>query len=195
MFRPPPPEPRWLTQDEFGRLHNELSTKHLRLAARFAVSSLLRMRSMLSLTWDRIDLRQRRLWIPGTQMKGKRSHGLPLSRESVRILRELKTLNPEGTHVFQWNGRKVDDCNTLAFQEAVIRAKVAPCRWHDLRHTGASWLVQSGVTLQELMEYGGWKSYAMVLRYAHLAPDHLATAAEKVGTLVAQSRSKARKRK
>jgi hypothetical protein len=37
--------------------------------------------------------------------------------------------------------------------------------------------VQNGATIQEVMQLGGWVSYSMVLRYAHLAPDHLAAAA------------------
>jgi integrase len=49
-------------------------------------------------------------------------------------------------------------------------------RFHDLCHTWASWHVMHGTSLQELMELGGWKSYEMVLRYAHLAPEHLADA-------------------
>lgn len=46
--------------------------------------------------------------------------------------------------------------------------------WHTLRHTWASWHVMAGTPLQVVMELGGWTSYSMVLRYAHLAPDHLA---------------------
>ncbi len=38
----------------------------------------------------------------------------------------------------------------------------------------------SGTSLQELMELGGWKSYEMVLRYAHLAPEHLSQAAKRI---------------
>ena len=53
-------------------------------------------------------------------------------------------------------------------------------RFHDLRHTWASWHVMSGTSLQELMELGGWKSYEMVLRYAHLAPEHLSAAAQRI---------------
>ena len=78
------------------------------------------------------------------------------------------------------HGERIDDCNTLAFQKAVKAAKVGPCRWHDLRHSWASWAVQSGVTLQQLMLLGGWRSFSMVLRYAHLAPDQLAVAAGKI---------------
>lgn len=194
MFRPKVPEPHWLTRPQFAKLQKELPP-HLALAAEFAVLTMLRMRAMLALTWDRIDLAKRRAWVPGEQMKGARTHGLPLSKDAVRVLRKLKTLNPKGEHVFQWNEAPIDDCNTLAFQKAVERAGVGPLRWHDLRHTGASWAVQNGVTLPQLMELGGWKSYSMVLRYAHLAPDHLASAAELVGRNVAHRKSRARRAK
>jgi integrase len=60
------------------------------------------------------------------------------------------------------------------------RAGIEAFRFHDLRHTWASWHVMSGTSLQELMELGGWKSYEMVLRYAHLAPEHLSAAAQRI---------------
>ncbi|MGA9027680.1 MAG: hypothetical protein WB440_16625 [Steroidobacteraceae bacterium] len=44
----------------------------------------------------------------------------------------------------------------------------------------ASWHVQSGTSLPELMELGGWKSYEMVLRYAHLAPEKLCSVAGRI---------------
>jgi integrase len=53
-------------------------------------------------------------------------------------------------------------------------------RFHDLRHTWTSWHVQSGTSLPELMELGGWKSYEMVLRYAHLAPEKLSFVAGRI---------------
>ncbi|HXJ59191.1 MAG TPA: tyrosine-type recombinase/integrase [Verrucomicrobiae bacterium] len=170
---------KWLNHAQFDALLAELPP-HLKLAARFAVLTGLRMRSMLALTWDRVDLAHSRFWIPGAQMKGKAAHGMPISRKVAKLLRECKTANPKGDHVFQYEGSPYDDCNTAAFKKAVERSGVGPLRWHDLRHTFASWAVQSGVTLQELMQLGGWKSYSMVLKYAHLAPDHLAKAAELV---------------
>lgn len=190
MYHPALPEPRWLTEAQFEKLCKELP-KHLELAARFAVETGLRMRSMLSLTWDRIDLRNKRLWIPGAQMKAGKSHGIPLSPGAIRTLRKLKTFSPKGARVFQYEGSPIGDCNTRAFKNAVERAGLKPLRWHDLRHTWASWAVQNGVTLQELMQLGGWASYSMVLRYSHLAPDHLAAAVKKASTRRAQ-RKKAR---
>jgi site-specific recombinase XerC len=52
--------------------------------------------------------------------------------------------------------------------------------WHSLRHTFASRLVVAGVDLRTVQELGGWRTLSMVQRYAHLAPDHLAAAVEKI---------------
>ena len=54
------------------------------------------------------------------------------------------------------------------------RVGITDFRWHDLRHTWASWHVQNGTPLFALQELGGWESAEMVRRYAHLAADHLA---------------------
>jgi integrase len=174
-------EPRFITPEQFGKLCQELPP-HLALAARFAVATLLRMRSQSSLTWDRVDLERRQAWVPRVNMKGKRTtFGFPLSDEAVEVLKEIRELVP-GDRVF---GQ--ENFHTAAFKKAAKRAGVEGLRWHDLRHTGASWAVQNGVTLQELMALGGWKSYRMVLRYAHLAPSNAAAAAKVVGQNVAQA--------
>ena len=79
------------------------------------------------------------------------------------------------------------------WKRALRRAGITEFRFHDLRHTWASWHVTNGTSLQELMELGGWKSYEMVLRYAHLAPDHLNHAAariERTWTIVEQNPTK-----
>ena len=175
-------EPRWLTRVEFARLKKELPP-HLKLCAEFAVLTGLRMRAMLTLSWDRVDLRTRRAWVPRLHMKGARPFGFSLSSDAVKVLKRCKTLHPTGERVFQYEGNPVDDCNTAAYQKALKRAHLneQDINWHTLRHTFASWAVQNGVSLHELMQLGDWKSYAMVLKYAHLAPDHLAAAAERVG--------------
>jgi integrase len=53
-------------------------------------------------------------------------------------------------------------------------------RWHDLRHTCASWLVQAGVPMHTVGEFLGHKSLATTRRYAHLAPEHLSDAIRKI---------------
>jgi integrase len=179
MYRPGLDEPRYLTPVELDRLCSHMPM-HLALAARFSVATLLRMRAMLKLEWSRVDLKAGKAWVPRAHQKAARTFGLPLTSEAIRVLRALRAINgPRAARVFLWMGRPIDDCNTKAFQDAVQASKLAPLRWHDLRHTGASWAVQSGVTLPELMVLGDWKDYRSVLRYAHLAPSQAAVAAER----------------
>ena len=66
---------------------------------------------------------------------------------------------------------RVDDQS--AWNAACRRTGIEDFRFHDLRHTWASWLIQSGVPLSVLQEMGGWESIEMVRRYAHLAPNYL----------------------
>ena len=89
--------------------------------------------------------------------------------------------------VFTYQGKPVARTTTKAWKKALDRAGIKDFRWHDLRHTWASWHVQNGTTLQELQELGGWSSFEMVLRYAHLAGDHLKGAARRIeGTITPQ---------
>ena len=77
------------------------------------------------------------------------------------------------------NRKRIQQSST-AWDKAKQRAGIEDFRFHDLRHTWASWHVQSGTSLPELMELGGWKSYEMVLRYAHLAPEKLSSVAGRI---------------
>jgi integrase len=49
-----------------------------------------------------------------------------------------------------------------------------------MRHTWASWHIQRGISLRELMDLGGWSSYEMDLRYSHLASNHLSHAVSRI---------------
>ena len=80
------------------------------------------------------------------------------------------------------NGRKwpLTTKNSLYPHHADDEYRFSDFRWHDLRHTWASWHVQAGTPIHALQELGGWQSYEMVLRYAHLAPGHLAAYADRL---------------
>ena len=82
--------------------------------------------------------------------------------------------------VFTYKGRSVHQVNTKAWKRALERAGIANFRWHDLRHTWASWHVQTGTPLHVLQELGGWESVEMVRRYAHLSSQHLAQYVDKM---------------
>ncbi|MCY4419644.1 MAG: tyrosine-type recombinase/integrase, partial [Gammaproteobacteria bacterium] len=94
---------------------------------------------------------------------------------------------------FTYKGLPVTKANNHAWRKALVRAGIEDFRWHDLRHTWASWHVQQGTPLYVLQELGGWSSYAMVRRYAHLSVKHLAEYADglcetkEIGTNMTQS--------
>jgi hypothetical protein len=73
-----------------------------------------------------------------------------------------------------YDGNPVHQVSTKAWYKALKRAGIEKFRWHDLRHTWASWHVQNGTPLHVLQELGGWETPAMVGRYAHLATGDLA---------------------
>ena len=116
-------------------------------------------------------------WLdPGTTKNGE-GRGIPLNNDAVLALREV-----EGIHAawcFTYQGKRMEAVGS-AWERSLRRAGIEKFRFHDLRHTWASWHLMSGTHLQELMELGGWKSFEMVLRYAHLAPEHLASAAMRI---------------
>jgi hypothetical protein len=68
----------------------------------------------------------------------------------------------------------VRQVNTKALRQALERVGISDFRWHDQRHTWASWYVQAGTLLHVQQELGSWERMEMIRKYAHLASDHLA---------------------
>lgn len=171
---------RWLSLEEWNRLKPKLEEESqlLRQAAEFTLATGLRENNVLELTWDQVDLKRRVAWLHGDQMKGRVPHGVPLNDAALAVLAERRGIHKRW--VFGNPDYPLTKASNRAWYSAVRRAKLPGFRWHDLRHTWASWAVMSGVRLEELMKLGGWKTYSMVLRYAHLAPEHMAEAAAKV---------------
>ena len=81
------------------------------------------------------------------------------------------------------------DAFRKSWEAALAAAQLGDFRFHDLRHTFASWAVQRGVTLPELKDLLGHATLAMVMRYAHLAPEHLRSAVSRLDDALAPSRS------
>jgi len=104
--------------------------------------------------------------------KNGRRREVPLNGRADAVLAR------RGSHA---HGR-VSGSNWNAFEGAVARAKLEDFRFHDLRHTFASWTVQRGATLQEVKDLLGHSTLAMVMRYAYLSPEHLRSAVARLDT-------------
>jgi integrase len=73
-----------------------------------------------------------------------------------------------------------------AWDTALRRAGIKDMRWHDLRHTAASYLAMEGVSAVELAGVLGHRTLGMVKRYSHLSPDHVAQVSTKIGARIAK---------
>ncbi len=98
--------------------------------------------------------------------------GVPLNDDAIATIKAQ--IGKHNARIFTYKGVPIKKAGTTAWRKALVRAGIINFRWHDLRHTWASWHVQNGTPLHILKELGGWSSFDMVQRYAHLAPEHLA---------------------
>jgi|SRR5579864_3116968 len=167
---------RWLTRDEAKRLV-AACPHHLAAMVRFALATGCRAREITGLEWGRVDLERGTAWLD--QTKNGTPRGVPLNKDAVAVLEGQRGMHPESCFTYQ--GRPIRwELTNSAWRTALEKAKLEDFRFHDLRHTWASWHRQAGTSTDELKDLGGWKSRVMVDRYAKFATEHLAVAASRI---------------
>jgi integrase len=181
MYKEPKRRVRWITPAEVVTLLKELP-EHQRETVTFALATGLRQANVVKLEWSQVDLERNTAWIPGDQAKGGSDIHISLNETAIAVLKRQQGKHP--VRVFTYDGKPFNRAYTVAWQKALKRAGIENFRWHDLRHTWASWLAQKGVPLTDIQEMGGWETYAMVKRYAHLLPAHLAHRAKVIDELI-----------
>ena len=162
---------RWLTREEEERLLTA-SPGWLNEIIMLAIETGCRRGEILSLEWKDVDLFKRTVTVLGEKTEERRV--IPLTQKAFELLktkeRGRSNVRPlKGDFVFTHPARRKVNFHTLrtAFEAAVGKAKIEGFRFHDLRHTFASRLAQSGTdpyTIQRLM---GHKSFVTTQRYAH----------------------------
>lgn len=175
---------RWITPAEAQRLIGHLP-EHLVPVVRFALATGLRKANIYGLRWAQIDMQRHVAWIHPDEAKAGKAIGVPLNQTAVEAIKGQ--LGKHHEYVFTYAGRPITT-HGQSFARACKAAGIENFRFHDLRHTWASWLIQAGVGLAELQELGGWESVEMVRRYAHLAPDHMHEHSSKIDKLMSYSR-------
>ena len=129
------------------------------------------------LVWDRVDLKRRTAWID--QTKNGTPRGVPLNRDAVTVLEGELGKHPQ--YCFTFRGQPIGwELSNSGWVTAVRKAELQVFRFHDLRHTWASWHRQAGTSCDELKDLGGWKSRVMVDRYAKFATENLSQAAARI---------------
>ncbi|MFM8575796.1 MAG: site-specific integrase [Limnohabitans sp.] len=170
-------EPRtrvaFLSREQADALIQNLPEKW-RTSVRFAILTGLRKSNVYTLTWDQVNLQAGMVIVEAEDAKAGERILVPLSSSAKALLEALP--GPREGRVW---GDLPELC-TNTWKSATRKAGVPWCRFHDLRHTWASWHAMAGTPLSVLQELGGWHSASMVQKYAHLSPEHLAAAAERV---------------
>lgn len=172
------PEPvgrtRFLTYDEWETLL-ACADPALKPILICAVFTGLRKGNILKLDWSRVRLADRRIL---AVVKGNKNHE---ARIPAQLLAALSTTAPEAR-----KGRVFDTTNFEKRWRAAVKASgLVDVRFHDLRHTFASWARQSGADIADVKEALGHSDISMTMRYAHIKPDAEDTAFDKVSRALA----------
>jgi integrase len=181
FFRADTKRLRYLTEEQFARLLDEADkvtrSRWLRAAIELAVFTGLRRGNLLGLQWDWVDWLNRVVRVPRT--KSGKPLAIPLNATAYGALGRLWADRGDSPYVFAHAtganlGQAVRDLKK-GFHTAMEHAEIEDFRWHDLRHTFASWLVMRGASLRAVAELLGHQTMQMTMRYAHLSPGFLST--------------------
>jgi integrase len=129
---------------------------------------------ILSLQWSGIDLDRRTARFLDT--KNGDSRTVPLAPSAVATLKQWRTGRLRVGPVFPFGLALIDN----AWQDARDRAGLNDVRFHDLRHSAASYLAMSGASLMDIAAILGHKTLAMVKRYSHLSEQHTTAAVDRM---------------
>ncbi|MFO0390159.1 MAG: tyrosine-type recombinase/integrase [Alphaproteobacteria bacterium] len=160
---------RWLTPEEAERLI-EHAADHLKPIIQFALYTGARLSNITQLQWQQVDLKERiiRLRVK-SKLPGGKLLEVPISQPCYDLL-QAQGVEKTG-HVFTRSfkaGRTLPLASIKrSFKSACKAAKITDFRFHDLRHTAASWMVQQGVPLDVVRDVLGHSDISMTQKYAH----------------------------
>lgn len=168
---------RFLSDEERTALLNackESANADLYTAVVLSLTTGGRHSEIMGLTWAQVDFKARTITLRHGETKNNEARTLPLVGEAFTLLQERsKVRSLKDGRVFPYHDKKGEPAmlNLRHHWEIALKAAgIANFRWHDLRHTTASYLAMQGVSPLEISKILGHKTMAMVSRYSHLAP-------------------------
>ncbi len=173
---------RYLDDDEKRRLLDvckESRNSQLYMVVVIALSTGMRLGEILNLTWTDVDLEVGKAVLHETKNGERRV--VAIVSVALRLLRKHKAMQQANTLLVFPNALGSGPVNIRRDWERALReSEVENFRFHDLRHTFASYLAMNGASLAELAEALGHKTLAMVKRYAHLSEAHTASVVQRM---------------
>lgn len=147
------------------------SSRYLYTVVVLALSTGMRRGEIMSLRWPQVDLPRGRILLYET--KNDTSRAVPLTGLALTLMSDLAKVRRIDTDLVfsgETGAQPVD--LTKPWTTALSRAGLANFRFHDLRHSAASYLAMNGATTIEIAAVLGHKTLQMVKRYSHLANSH-----------------------
>lgn len=173
---------RFLSDEERKRLletTKKSKSPFLHLAFVFAISTGARKSEIFNLQWKNVDLHRGVITLHETKNGERRV--LPLKGYALELLKKHASVRRiDSNLVFPSSdpARPVDV--RAAWEKALKEADISDYKWHDNRHSAASYLAMNGASLAEIAEVLGHKTLQMVKRYAHLSDAHTAKVVERM---------------
>jgi len=184
--REPRARVRFLADQERHQLLEECQTSrnsYLHTIVVLALATGARRGELLGLQWPDVDLKRATLTFQETKNGERRA--VPLTGQALALMgQHAKVRRLDTALVFPDATGKRPVGIREAWEYAVKRAGITDFRFHDLRHTAASYLAMSGASLAEIAEVLGHKTLAMVKRYAHLSEAHTRGVVERMNRAV-----------
>ncbi len=172
---------RILTHEEEERLLSNCNY-YMKNIIICALNTGMRKGEIISVKWDNIDLNNNIITLEHTKTKSKKSRKIPINSIMRKLFLELKIQSDGNEYVFLNSNRKPytrQDSLNRAFKSALKKANIGGLRFHDLRHTCATRMIENGANIVAVKEILGHSSLDMTMRYAH-PEDSLKDAVEKL---------------
>lgn len=171
---------RFLSNEERARLleaAKESDNPYLYLIIVLCLSTGARKMEILGLSWENVDFERRVIILHQTKNGERRV--LPITSLAFNLLKQHSEVpRLDSKLVFPSSNPKQPIDIRSAWETVLNRAEISDFRFHDLRHSAASYLAMNGASLAEIAEVLGHKTLQMVKRYAHLSDAHTAKVVE-----------------
>ena len=172
----------WREARDYRKLNSidEVFADYLKPMVLLALNTGLRRGEVFNLLWTDVDFAKKELIVEGTTAKSGQTRHVHLNSQALDVLQDWSK-QTSGEHVFASpiSGGRFNNIKK-SWEGLRSRAGLEDFRFHDLRHSFASKLVMAQVDLYTVKELMGHSTIQMTERYAHLAPEHKASAVEKI---------------
>ena len=174
---------RFLSDEERPRLLDACRPNaDLYLAVLLALTTGARQSEVMTLRWGQIDFKRQVVSLE--QTKNGETRSIPLVGEAFTLLKQrskVRDLKNDRLFPPSETAKKAKHIDLRQPWEAALKtASIIDFHWHDLRHTAASYLAMSGVSLVEIAKLLGHRTMQMVARYSHLSDGHIVATGEKL---------------